>query len=165
MHPGREVVEHARRGQHREHPVGRRRRHAVRLRGGDHAVAIAAPVEQAEHGGGLAEPGHRDRPPRIDPELQRVAVPPDRQQPRLQCWSHVGMLPPPSDIPPGRPPRPPSYRPFRSGTEARTRVVISAASGSAGTRSAAVATSSPHSPAPAASPISTPNRRTPCGVS
>ena len=38
--------------------------------------------------------------PRIHAELQRVAVPPDRQQSRLQCWSHAGMLPPPSDIPP-----------------------------------------------------------------
>ena len=161
MHPDREVVEHARRGQHREHPVGRRRRHAVRLRGGDHTLAAAAPVEQAEHGRGLAESGHRDRPPRIHAELERVTVPPHRQQPRLQCWSHAGMLSPPPDIPPTQAPYPAS----RTGTEASTRVVISAASGSAGTLSGAVATSSPHSPAPAASPISTPNLRGPCGVS
>ncbi len=103
VHPGREVVEDARRGQHPEHPVGRRGRHAVPLRGGDHALPVAAPVEQAEHGRGLANSGHRDRPPRIHAELQRVTVPPHRQQARLQCWSHAGMLPPPSDIPP--PPR------------------------------------------------------------
>ena len=44
-------------------------------------------------------------------------------------------------------------------------VVMRAASGRAGTPAAAVATSSPHRLAPAASPISTPNRRRPCGVS
>ena len=100
VHAGRKVVEHARRGQHREHPRRRRRRHAVALRGGDHALLVAAPVEQAEHGRSLAEPGHRDRPPRIHAELQRVAVPPHRQQPRLQCWSHAVTMPPPTDIPP-----------------------------------------------------------------
>ena len=74
-------------------------RHAVPDSGGDHAVAVAAPVEQAEHGRGLAQPAHRDRAPRIHPELQRLPVPPHRQQPGLQRWPHVGMLPPPSDIP------------------------------------------------------------------
>ena len=98
MHPGREVVEYARRGQHREHAAGRLGRHAVRGSGGDHAVAVAAPVEQAEHGRGLAEPAHRDRPPRIHPELQRVPVPPHRQQPRLQSRSHGHMLTPRCDI-------------------------------------------------------------------
>jgi hypothetical protein len=54
---------------------------------------------------------------------------------------------------------------LRTGTEASARVVISAASGSAGTTRGAVATSSPHSRAPAASPISTPILRAPCFVS
>ena len=44
-------------------------------------------------------------------------------------------------------------------------MVSSAASGRIGTTSAAVATSRPDRRAPAASPISTPNRRGPCGVS
>ena len=51
------------------------------------------------------------------------------------------------------------------GPVAATMVVISAASGRAGTPSAAVATNSPHRLAPATSPIRTPNRRSPCGVS
>jgi hypothetical protein len=97
-----EVVEHSRRGQHREHPPGRRGRHAVLLRRGDHRVPVPAPVQQGEHGRRLPQPGHRHRPPRIHPELQRVPVPPHRQQSRLQGWPHAHMLTPPPDIP--RPP-------------------------------------------------------------
>jgi hypothetical protein len=100
VRPGREVVEYPRRGQHREHPLGRRGRHAVALRGRDHRVLVPAPVEQAEHGRRLTEPGHRDRAPRIHPELERVTVPPYRQQSCLQCWPHVCMLTPACDIPP-----------------------------------------------------------------
>ncbi len=98
VRPGREVVEHPGRGQYREHPLGRCGRHAVALGGCDHRVAVPAPVEQAEHGRRLLQPGHRHRSPRIHPELERVPVPPHRQQSRLQCWPHPHMLTPAGDI-------------------------------------------------------------------
>ena len=101
VQPGREVVEHARGRQRREHPVGRLRRDAVRLRRGDQALAVPAPVQQADHGRRLpqpAEPAERNRPPGVQPELDRVPVPPQRQQPGLQRWSHVDMLTSAPDI-------------------------------------------------------------------
>ena len=164
VHPGREVVEHARRGQHREHPVGRRGRHAVacaaaitlsrsRLPSSRLSTAAVWPspaTATARRGSTPNCSVSRSRHTGSSPAFNAGLMP-------ACCHRPVTFRP--------RRARSRSYRPFRSGTEASTRVVISAASGSAGTRSAAVATSSPHSPAPAASPISTPNLRSPCGVS
>jgi hypothetical protein len=73
---GREVIEHPGRGQQGEHLVDRVLADAVRRRGPRHLGRVAGPVEQGDDRGGLAEPGQRPGPPGIDPDLQRVAVPP-----------------------------------------------------------------------------------------
>src|SRR5690348_4085063 len=58
-----------------------------------------------------------------------------------------------------------SASPLVRGTAASTSAVITAACGSAGTARGTVATSTPHSRAPVASPISTPNLRPLCFLS
>src|SRR5581483_5921450 len=143
------VVEHPRRGQHREHPLGRRGRHAVLLRRGDHRAPGPAPVQQGEHGRRLPQPGHRHRPPRVHPELQRVPVPPHRQQSRLQSWPHAHMLTPPPDI----------QSSARAARVDSTSPVPTPASASTGTTRAACATPNPLRHAPAASAIRAPTRR------
>jgi hypothetical protein len=86
---GREVIEHPGRGQQAQHLVDRALADAVGRRGPRHLGGIAGPVEQRDDRGGLAQPGQRPGPPGIDPDLQRVAVPPQWPQSRLQCWSHA----------------------------------------------------------------------------
>jgi hypothetical protein len=86
---GREVIEHPGRGQQAQHLVDRALADAVGRRGPRHLGGIAGPVEQRDDRGGLAQPGQRPGPPGIDPDLQRVAVPPQWPQSRLQCWSHT----------------------------------------------------------------------------
>jgi hypothetical protein len=73
-----EVVEHPGRGQQAEHPVHRVLADAVRPGGPGHLGGIAGPIEQRHDRRGLAEPGQRASAPGIDPDLQRVAVPPER---------------------------------------------------------------------------------------
>ena len=86
---GREVVEHPGRGQQAEHLVHRVLADAVGRRRPRHLGRVAGPVEQRHDRGRLAQPGQRPGPPGIDPDLQRVAVPPERPKSRLQCWSHA----------------------------------------------------------------------------
>ena len=88
----REVVEHPGRGQQPDHPVHRVLADAVGPGGPRHLGGIARPVEQRHDRRGLAQPGQRAGAPRIDPDLQRVAVPPERPEPRLQCWSHAQIV-------------------------------------------------------------------------
>jgi hypothetical protein len=85
---GREVIEHPGRGQQAEHLVDRVLADAVRRRGPRDLGGIAGPVEQRHDRGRLPQPGQRPGPPGVDPDLQRVAVAPERSQSRLQCWSH-----------------------------------------------------------------------------
>ena len=86
---GREVIEHPGRGQQAENLVHRVLADAVRRRRPRHLGRIAGPVEQRHDRGRLAQPGQRPGPPGVDPDLQRVAVPPERPKSRLQCWSHA----------------------------------------------------------------------------
>src|SRR6202049_2823744 len=62
---------------------------SVVRRGRDHLSAVPAPVQQADHRHRGAHPGQRDRPPRVDADLQRVPVAPDPPEARLQRWSHA----------------------------------------------------------------------------
>jgi hypothetical protein len=86
---GREVIEHPGRGQQAENLIHCLLADAVRGRRPRHLGRIAGPVEQRHDRGRLAQPGQRPGPPRIDPDLQRVAVPPEGAKSRLQCWSHA----------------------------------------------------------------------------
>jgi hypothetical protein len=95
---GREVVEHARGGEQADHPVHGVGPDAVGLGGPHHLVGVPRPVEQAHHGRRLAQPGQRAGAARVDADLQRVAVPPQRPQPRLQRWSHASSVSRPTDI-------------------------------------------------------------------
>jgi hypothetical protein len=85
----RKVIEHPGRGQQPEDLVHRVLADAVRRRRPGHLGGIAGPVEQRHDRRGLPESGQRAGPPGIDSDLQRVAVPPERPKPRLQCWSHA----------------------------------------------------------------------------
>src|SRR5256885_2985005 len=64
-----------------------------------YAVFCLKKKKQAEHGRGLAEHAQRDRSARIHPGLERHALPPPRQQPRLPCLPPAGTQPPPRDSP------------------------------------------------------------------
>ncbi len=85
----REVVEHARRGQQLDHPVHDLLADAVRGGRPHHLGGLPRPVEQAHHGRRLAEPGQRAGTARVDADLERALVPPQRPQPDLHCWSHA----------------------------------------------------------------------------
>src|SRR5581483_8618680 len=84
-----EGVQHAGHREQGEHPAGRRGGHAVGARGRDDLRAVPAAVQQADHRRGRAQPLERDRAPPVDAELERVLIPPHRQQSRLQSWSHA----------------------------------------------------------------------------
>jgi hypothetical protein len=73
---GGEVVEQPGRGQQAEHLVDRGLADAVRRGGLRHLGGVAGPVKQRHDRGRLAQPGQRAGSPRVDPDLQRVAVPP-----------------------------------------------------------------------------------------
>jgi hypothetical protein len=85
----REVVEHAGRGQQAEDLVHRVLADAVRRRRPRHLGGVARTVEQRDDRGGLAQAGQRPGAAGVDPDLQRVTVPPERSQSCLQCWSHA----------------------------------------------------------------------------
>ena len=96
---GREVVEHARRGQQLDHPVHRLLADAVRPGRPHHLGGVPRPVEQAHDGRRLAQPGQRAGTARVDADLERVLVPPERPKSHLQCRSHAPSVTPATDIP------------------------------------------------------------------
>ena len=75
---GGEVVEHAGRGQQSEDLVHRVLADAVRGRRPRHLSGVTGAIEQRHDRGGLAQAGQSPGPPGVDPDLQRVAVPPER---------------------------------------------------------------------------------------
>jgi len=85
---GRAIVERSGRGQQGEHPVRGNGVHAEIAGRGEHLMPVPAAVEQAQQAGGTPHPGQRDGPPRVDPDLHRVPVPPYGLQARFQRWSH-----------------------------------------------------------------------------
>jgi hypothetical protein len=93
------VVEHSGGRQQPKDLVHRVLADAVRRRRPRHLGGIAGPVEQRHDRGGFAQPGQCAGPPGIDPDLQRVAVPPERPKSRLQCWSHAQIVTAATDIP------------------------------------------------------------------
>jgi hypothetical protein len=62
-------------------------------------VGVPRAVEQRQHQGRPAKPGERDRPPGIDPDLDRVLIPSQPAQTGFQCWSHGLSVTPTTNIP------------------------------------------------------------------